>query len=323
MLEYFKKDKENGEIKQKIEEIFSVSDKDSGNVLEKLVQANIIVKPGKKIRSLIKKRDQWFKYGWGSSFYYHLSSRDFEFLDYSKDSEIIKDQRLMENYLKEYPSPSAYKEYRSKKFYPLVNLKMLPPVKFPPNLKRGQSLDKEKLSYMMNLVFGEQFSAEFPVVGKFLAKTSPSGGARHPSEAYLLLLRDVGIPAGIYHYSVKRNGLELLSNIKNKEAKILRFFYKTTHVKNFNAEAIIVISSLFERNMWRYREIRTFRVIFLDIGHLLSTLRIIIKSLGMEVLINHSFDDVFVQKLLNLTTGKERPLYCAIVGNYKMHKKRR
>jgi hypothetical protein len=38
-------------------------------------------------------------------------------------------------------------------------------------------------------------------------KTSPSGGARHPIEAYVLVRRVTGIRPGVYHYSVKRHAL--------------------------------------------------------------------------------------------------------------------
>lgn len=316
LLKYCKKAKEKENIVKKLKKILSVNSKDAEEITKNLVKLNILLKQNKSLENLIKKRDEWFSYGWGSSFYYHLASKDFEFLDYSKDSEVLKDQQLMERYVKENEQPSIYKEYKTKNFYKLTNPKNFKLIKFPPSGKILGELNKEKLSYMLYLTFGEIFSVDFPIIGKVLVKTSPSGGARHPSEAYVIVLKDIGIPKGVYHYSVKRNGLEHINDIANKN-KIIKHFYKANHIKEFKPKVIIIISSMFERNMWRYRELRTFRVIFLDIGHLLSTLRMVINSLGLDVLINHSFDDSFVQQLLKLNEGGERPLYCAIVGNYE------
>ncbi len=304
------------EIEEKIRKLLKIKKEQSSELVESLIQSDILSKQTNLLKLLEKKKEEWFSYGWGSSFYYHLASKDFKFLDYSKTSEILKDQDLMKEYVKESKPPAIYKEYKKSKFYPLIDPKKLKVVKFSPNSKINGGMNLESLSYILYYTFGEIFSANFPVVGKILAKTSPSGGARHPSEAYVLVLKDIGIPKGVYHYSVKRNGLEFLSKIDEK-GELKKQFYKTTHIQNFNPEVIIVVSTIFERNMWRYREIRTFRVIFFDIGHLLSTLRIIVGSLGLDVLINHSFNDSYVQRLLSLTNGRERPLYCAIIGNNK------
>jgi len=317
LLDYCEKGREKTSIVKKIVQLLSDGNPNAYVIIEDLIKSNLLLKQDRTLKKNIEKSSEWFSYGWGSSFYYHLASKDFKFLDYSIENEVLKDQKLMKTYLNESLPPPIYKEYKNNKFYPLLPISEFEEVKFPPHGTLTKKLNKQKLSYMLYLTFGEIFSANFPIVGKILAKTSPSGGARHPSEAYILLLKNLdNIPAGVYHYSVKRNGLEYLTSL-GSITKTKKYFYKTSHVKDFNAEVIIVISSIFERNMWRYREIRTFRVIFLDIGHLLSTLRIITKSLGMDVLINHSFDDYLVQKLLGLTTGKERPLYCAIIGKYK------
>ncbi len=308
------------EVEEKIKKLLKVRKVQSSELVENLIRSGILLKQNNLLKSIEKKKEEWFSYGWGSSFYYHLASKDFKFLDYSKISEILKDQDLMKEYVKESKPPAIYKEYKKGKFYPLIDPKKLKPIKFSPNSKIIGEVNLESLSYILYYTFGEIFSARFPIVGKILAKTSPSGGARHPSEAYVLALKDIGVPKGVYHYSVKRNGLEFLRRI-DEEEELTKQFYKTTHIQDFNPEVIIVVSSIFERNMWRYREIRTFRVIFFDIGHLLSTLRIIVGSLGLDVLINHSFNDSYVQKLLNLTSGRERPLYCAIIGNNKKEHK--
>ncbi|MDF5808502.1 hypothetical protein P4123_14470 [Pseudomonas aeruginosa] len=49
-----------------------------------------------------------------------------------------------------------------------------------------------------------------PLGDVFVRKTSPSGGSLHPVEVYPIVLNVDGIERGIYHYSVRRHGLERL-----------------------------------------------------------------------------------------------------------------
>ena len=51
------------------------------------------------------------------------------------------------------------------------------------------------------------------VFGKLLYKRSPSGGARHPVEVYLMSLRVRGLRPGLYHY---HPGHHILDEVKQE-----------------------------------------------------------------------------------------------------------
>ena len=63
-----------------------------------------------------------------------------------------------------------------------------------------QQLPLETVSQLLSLVWGVNGYLYSPRFGRLLHKTSPSAGARHPGEVYLMALRVKGLRAGLYHY---------------------------------------------------------------------------------------------------------------------------
>ena len=64
-----------------------------------------------------------------------------------------------------------------------------------------QEVTLEAVSQLLSLVWGVKGYMHSPVFGKLLHKTSPSGGARHPGEVYLMALRVKGLRAGFISLS--------------------------------------------------------------------------------------------------------------------------
>src|SRR5260370_11459822 len=67
---------------------------------------------------------------------------------------------------------------------------------------RGE-VSLENVSKLLRTTWGVQGYFETDVFGKLPYKTSPSGGARHPGEVYLMALRVDGLEKGMYHYQAK------------------------------------------------------------------------------------------------------------------------
>ncbi|MEJ0007557.1 MAG: SagB/ThcOx family dehydrogenase [Steroidobacteraceae bacterium] len=68
----------------------------------------------------------------------------------------------------------------------------------------------ENVSQLLHTTWGVQGYWQTKAYGKLAYKTSPSGGARHPVEVYLMALRVDGLKRGIYHYQARNNRLALL-----------------------------------------------------------------------------------------------------------------
>lgn len=65
-------------------------------------------------------------------------------------------------------------------------------------LRREVSL--EDFSTLLLWTWGKTRLITDPEIGQHVLKTSPSGGARHPTEVYPVVLRVEGVEPGIYHY---------------------------------------------------------------------------------------------------------------------------
>lgn len=152
-----------------------------------------------------------------------------------------------------------------------------------------------QLSTLLRTVFG--CIGVVPIGDGFALqkKTSPSGGALHPTEAYPVIRRVEGITPGLYHYNVERHALELLEELSENEATeyLRRATCGQAHFQH--AQVAFVLTSRFRRNFWKYWTQRDqYGVLLLDAGHLSQTLYLVATELGLDAfvtaIINH--DDI-------------------------------
>jgi hypothetical protein len=99
-------------------------------------------------------------------------------------------------------------------------------------------------------------------------RTSPSGGARHPTDINVSLGPAWGDLAGAWFYEPTEHAL-LPSDI-------------VTAGDLPAPAATFTVSSHVERAMWRYRDVRAFRPVLYDAGHVIETLIAVIRSAGWK-----------------------------------------
>jgi hypothetical protein len=85
----------------------------------------------------------------------------------------------------------------------------------------GAQVDEATLSTLLFYTFAPMLFCDADVFGTLPMKTSPSGGARHELEGYVVALEVNGVPPGLYHYNAESHALELLSTklIENRKGK--------------------------------------------------------------------------------------------------------
>lgn len=287
---------------------FDASEADAEEMIEKLVDGGFLV------TSEADAERAWLDEGWDDAGYYYEYIRDYPFLDYGRGREAYRDDlKLMQEYKGDESIPDNYSTFEGCETLALPE----PGDEFPdfsaglPDSGAAETPDVDRgfLSTFLYFSFGQTGSVEFPVQGEFVRKTSPSGGARHPTEAYLVV-RDVeGVPAGVYHYSVKEHELEVLDD----ESAWAGLRDHSRDVSRLSDPAFaLVLTSRVERSMWRYREPRTYRIVQHDIGHLVETVRFLSRAWGLECASGHEHDDEFVHSLLDVPRFDE-PLF-RIVG---------
>ncbi|GIH08207.1 hypothetical protein Rhe02_62740 [Rhizocola hellebori] len=232
-------------------------------------------------------RKSWSRFGWHEAAEYHALSFDYPCMDYSEAAAFLADQARMRGYQADEPDTDRFKlEYLDR---PGVSLPE-PETDIPTMSARTAwadhpepaVVDFESLSKVVSLSFGA-IGAIIPRTDSapLLRRSSPSGGGRNPSEGYVIV-RDVpGLEPGWYHITMRPFSLRRLDGPQTDEQSLMRLFPETLERFPFPIKALVVITSMFERNMYRYREPRTFRTVHMDAGHIASSMRISARSLGL------------------------------------------
>lgn len=269
--------------------------------------------------------DRWSSFGWKEAADYHLSTFDFPFLDYADGVERLRDVGLMQQYSKEQPDNERTKRCESKRGsvpcpHPVEALgEFKSPLSDTWTQQLGPStLKLSTISTLISSVFGVQrtravsgYSGE-----PLLLKTIPSGGARHPTEAYLIATGVKDLDNGIYHFNVSANSLDLISDVPASDK--LRVALPGLFRANHHPDCFLILTSIFARNMYRYREPRTFRTIFMDVGHACSNVALAARTLGLNTFFHHGIDEEAVEKMLGLHPLREGCLYgIALKGREK------
>jgi SagB-type dehydrogenase family enzyme len=169
----------------------------------------------------------------------------------------------------------------------------------------------ESVSRLLQTTWGIQGYLDTNVFGKLPYKTSPSGGARHPVEVYLMALRVDDLEKGIYHYQARDHLLEKLDvEASPRRARA----YCADQLHPADAAALFIMTAVFSRTMWKYHNPRAYRVVLLDAGHLCQTFCLTATRMGLAPFSTAALKDTLIEKDLGLDGISESVLYVAGIG---------
>jgi SagB-type dehydrogenase family enzyme len=168
-----------------------------------------------------------------------------------------------------------------------------------------------KLATVLGLSFGVRWWVDLRGMGRLVLKTSPSGGARHPIEAYVLVLRVKGLPRGLYHYAAGAHRLELLRRGASA-AEVVR--YLSGQWWFGDAAAVVLMTAVFARTQWKYPAPRAYRAILIDAGHVCQTFCLVATWLGLAPFCTMALADSRIETALGVDGVTESVLYAAGVG---------
>jgi SagB-type dehydrogenase family enzyme len=169
----------------------------------------------------------------------------------------------------------------------------------------------DALASLLHLTFGVQRWGQAGATDRVAFKTSPSAGARHPIEAYVLALRVNGLARGVYHYAADAGVLErLVAGATTRDIDRLlcgQHWYRP-------AAAVVFMTAVMPRAWWRYPVARSYRCVLLDAGHLCQTFCLVATWLGLAPFCTAALDDPAVERRLGIDGSQEVVLYAAGVG---------
>ena len=170
---------------------------------------------------------------------------------------------------------------------------------------------KASLSTLLKFTFGAQHWATSPTQGRVAFKTSPSGGACHPIEAYVAAVRVEGVAPGLYHYDFEHHRLRLVR--RGASSSDLRQWIQA-QPWFWKAPMVVFLTAVFHRTGWRYPSPRAYRNILLEAGHLCQTFCLMATDLGLAPFCTHALRDSLVDKALGLDGASEGVVYAAGCG---------
>ena len=143
-------------------------------------------------------------------------------------------------------------------------------------------------------------------------KTSPSGGARHPIECYVVARAVRGLRPGVYHYAADRHILERVRGPVSP--KRLASYYPASGYFA-KAPAHVFLTAVFARQLWRYPYSRAYRAALAEAGHVSQTFCLTATWLRLAPFCLMGLADSLIEHDLGLDGISESVLYAAGVGH--------
>ncbi len=198
------------------------------------------------------------------------------------------------------------------------------------NFDAGRMLPLASLAQVLERAFGERGRVRGADEFDVLKRTSPSGGALHPTECYLLARRVDGLAPGLYHYLPACHALQ---SLPMDDARILADAGKHPAARGktaldylawiavggqqyfAEAHALCVLAPRFYRNFWKYRRHpKAYRVCILDVGHLSQTLLLSATEAGLGSFVTAAINEVDIERAFGLEPWSESPLAVCGIG---------
>ncbi len=266
-------------------------------------------------RELFSGRDLWHRYGWADAFGYQSATDAIPRVDYSHQDGQRQDVALMRAYTDREEQPPLHMPPVSDRVVPLPPPRTVTEVRIadvldPPDRPPGGESPPRTLQDLVQVLWfgaGRTGTKKLPVTGEHLRKASPSGGSRHPTEAYVLALGIDGLDPGMYHYSVKDHALERIDGEIDPEW-VTKKVVGVSRWDMDSPSAVLVLTSRAELSMYRYRESHSYRVLHYDAGHLLETMALVAYGMGWRSLRAFSMNEEEVSRAL----GNDRLLNPAL-----------
>ena len=148
-------------------------------------------------------------------------------------------------------------------------------------------------------------------LGDVPLKTSPSGGARHPIECYVCVRRVTGVRPGLYHYAADVHALEKIRGGDMKDRLRVWFPHSEYFAK---AAFVVILTAVFERQLWRYPYARAYRAALAEAGHVCQTFCLTATWLGLAPFCLMGLADDEIERDLGIDGITESVLYAAGAG---------
>ena len=280
---------------------------DSALAFDTLAREGILVRGGGG------EHDEWTADGWREAALFHHATRDYPFLAMDTPGAWDADRERMRRYLDQRPPPSRALDHDERPRVPLARLPADGWDAHVAALSTARRRGVEGIGLLLDACCGVRRELDFGEQGTFFSKAVPSGGARHPTEAFVAAFNVDGLDAGVYHYAPVEHALAQVA--AGDTSDVWRHATFDLFERSRAAPlAAIALGVLWERAMWRYRDDRSARAPFIDLGHVVHVVREVAAALGFEVRSYHKARDGELAALCDVDPSRLTPLFVATLS---------
>jgi hypothetical protein len=221
---------------------------------------------------------------------------NYPFFDYASDG-IAKDAARMEVYYAEAKNEDRYRNYDF-----LTPLEEIPTdaANHPEqifdfldssNLDTSNKLGSVALTKLcINACLGTSFTRKTENHYS-IRKYVPSGGGRHPTLSILIDLSN----GTVLEFDDKGNQFKHIAQCGPE--KVLELFGDNHSYLGFRPSCVVLLLCEWEKNMFRYREGRTYRSVHMDAGHALNAIEQVLALLGTRTHAQYNINSILVQSI--------------------------
>jgi SagB-type dehydrogenase family enzyme len=278
--------------------------------VKKLFAYAFLMRADQPVDQPTKAFEQWSRWNPAAG-YFHVATKDVPFDDAARVNEYLSSKASRTHI------PKSVKRYRGAEVFQLAMPRLtgeFPQVLLARRTWRrfsSKPIPVHALSTLLALTYKIQGSVAGPGNVRLPLKTSPSGGARHSIEAYVLVRNVSDVAKGLYHYAADQHALELLrSGLARRDVRK----YLPNQPGFESAAALVLMTSVFERVQWKYEFGRAYRVILAEAGHLCQTFCLTATWLGLAPFCTMALADSVIERDLRIDGIKESVLYVAGIG---------
>jgi SagB-type dehydrogenase family enzyme len=250
-----------------------------------------------------------------ASVHYHVTARDARYLRSSAATESYLKARILEE-----PQPPKFKRYRRAASRRLSRTIFSTDASALGRVLHARRTVREfertpvpfgALAEVVRGTWGMTGQAEAGVLGRLPTKTSPSAGARHPIECYVLVWNVANLRPGLYHYDVRSDELRRL---RSGDFRMEAVESASGQRYMSRASFVCIMTAVFDRILWKYPFENAYRVVWLDAGHLAQTFCLLATALGLGPFTTAALQDSRIERLIGLDGIKEFPVYLCGAG---------
>ncbi len=276
-----------------------------------LARHTLLQRRGQKMPAGQKELSAWSEWNPSAGFF-HLSTKNLQF-----EQDAAKEYRGLVRLAKSKPIPRPIKRY------PRAKQVLLPRLVVDSDFARvllerrtwrkfsKRPVGLPLLGNLLGLTWGVRGWVEIPKIGSIALKTSPSGGALHPIEAYVLARHVEGLRPGLYHYDATDHRLELLR--RGASSRQITG-YLANQWWYGGAAFVVFMTAVFARTRWKYDYARAYRAVLIEAGHLCQTFCLTATRLGVAPFCTMAFADSKIENALGIDGISESVIYVAGAG---------